>query len=142
MSTTLDSLRLISRYFEVRPVLQAVWCIDRPYAYTVFVDLLASSKGNFPLYGPQLFHWTIDEMHEHIAKLLAEGTQQATIDMHLPFREAGIWLQMSNGKHKHYNSLADMQGDKNARQYVSGLHQNAGEVSDKMSKVSGRRRQG
>lgn len=113
MSNLLDDLKLLQAYMDTHPVIQAVWCIDRPHMYRAIqamllnqgatVDNLKLVDGKLEyipdLTGVSLLSWSSGELESMADGLVADGWTPERITRLYPFREPGVWVQMSNNKH-------------------------------------------
>lgn len=115
MSNLLDDLKSLQAYMDTHPIIQAVWFIDRPQSYRTMQSMLLTcgytvnnlrlKEGKLEylltnsLQGIQLHDWPLKELDAKIAGLVNEGWTPERIARLYPFREPGVWVQMSNDKH-------------------------------------------
>jgi hypothetical protein len=84
---------------QLPPVPVAIWVIDRPAWYYRFIDLLPPAK-IYPHYnGIPVYRWSLSELEERVESLQEEGWSKERIERVLPFRYAGVWVEMNKGPH-------------------------------------------
>jgi hypothetical protein len=88
------------------PVLKAIWLIDRPGFYVQLDALFNYRRGAsadqgyvLPFDGIPIYQCTQKAIAATVAQNLSK-LDQSQIDKLYPFREPGIWFEMSKGPHK------------------------------------------
>ena len=97
---------------NARPIAQAMWFIDRPGAYfrlmyylreTLQYEALSPPDVDVtPGWGGQIQCYKAPEIRERITDLLEEGWTLEQARRVWPFCQPGVWIQMSDGKHRRY----------------------------------------
>ena len=94
------------------PMPQAIWLIDRERTYVEMERELrglqcyrpipeSPSLAGFQRYcGMPLYRWSSGEVRSRIAALLDEGLSMERVRQIFPFCQPGVWVQMSDGKHR------------------------------------------
>jgi len=97
---------------NARPIAQAIWFVDRPGAYfrlryylqeTLQHEASSPPDVDFtPICAMRLHFCRAAEARERIAALLDRGWTIERARRVWPFCQPGVWVQMSNGKHRRY----------------------------------------
>lgn len=106
----IDDLVRIHRYFHNRPIIQAIWFIDResqyhrllvrtdePIVRVRYVPVCSLYFMGIPIWN----YWTM-EIRQAIMDLFTDPMMTLEKARRVyPFCQQGVWLQMSNGQHQH-----------------------------------------
>ena len=106
-------LMRVREWEATNPIPQAIWLIDREHIYADMEYVLpvlsqykvipsSPSLRGFQQYGGMpVYHWSSRDIQQRIAYLVEEeGLDIEDARRIYPFCQPGVWMQMSNGKHK------------------------------------------
>lgn len=119
---------IINKTYEllksVPPFPVAVWCVDRPDFHQRILDYCVEhsistdrvhfdASGRFFYWpstlGLRLENWTSYEVAERAGILIQQGRTQQYINDLFPFRESGVWVQMSRPPHTQIATFQQVQ---------------------------------
>lgn len=106
----LEQVRAYLKSLPPRPL--SIWFIDRAADYHHFVRSLSTVTGSTPwlqsdamtytspgFAGMPIYNWRSEEIADAI-KIMVQNDDQDYIKPFFPFREPGIWVEMSDGNHR------------------------------------------